>query len=173
MGALTVWQCSDWCPVKVAPLPRVSPLTDGINVYADRDVISPGVLCDGTDLNSCSCPGTCLTLYLQFAGGMNGSESECESLDSGLETTSNSQLEAEGEGEGGHADPDTEEEERHDGGDTGDLSDFRCAVVSSTLSVLMRSVAFIISCLCQIPLFRHIELTYLLLSSLISMINDI
>ena len=63
---------------------------------------------------------------------MNGSESECESLDSGLETTSNSQLEA--EGEGGHADPDTEEEEeRHGGGDTGDLSDFRCAVVSSTL----------------------------------------
>ena len=68
---------------------------------------------------------------------MNGSESECESLDSGLETTSNSQLEAEGEGEGGHADPDTEEEEeeeeRHGGGDTGDLSDFRCAVVISTL----------------------------------------
>ena len=74
-----------------------------------------------------------LTLYLQFAGGMNGSESECESLDSGLETTSNSQLEA--EAEGGHADPDTEEEEeeRHGGGDTGDLSDFRCAVVISTL----------------------------------------
>ena len=70
-----------------------------------------------------------LTLYLQFAGGMNGSESECESLDSGLETTSNSQLEA----EGGHADPDTEEEEeeRHGAGDTGDLSDFRCAVVIS------------------------------------------
>ena len=68
---------------------------------------------------------------------MNGSESECESLDSGLETTSNSQLEAEaeGEGEGGHADPDTEEEEeeRHGAGDTGDLSDFRCAVVISTL----------------------------------------
>ena len=103
---------------------------------------------------------------------MNGSESECESLDSGLETTSNSQLEAEGEGEGGHADPDTEEEERHDGGDTGDLSDFRCAVVSSTLSVLMRSVAFIISCLCQIPLFRHIKLKFLLLSSLISMISN-
>ena len=101
---------------------------------------------------------------------MNGSESECESLDSGLETTSNSQLEA--EAEGGHADPDTEEEERHGGGDTGDLSDFRCAVVSSTLSVLMRSVAFIISCLCQIPLFRLIELTFLLLSSLISMISN-
>ena len=64
---------------------------------------------------------------------MNGSESECESLDSGLETTSNSQLEA--EAEGGHADPDTEEEEeeRHGGGDTGDLSDFRCAVVISAL----------------------------------------
>ena len=68
---------------------------------------------------------------------MNGSESECESLDSGLETTSNSQLEAEAEGEGGHADPDTEEEEeeeeRHGAGDTGDLSDFRCAVVISAL----------------------------------------
>ena len=65
---------------------------------------------------------------------MNGSESECESLDSGLETTSNSQLEAEAEGEGGHADPDTEEEEEmHGAGDTGDLSDFRCAVVISTL----------------------------------------
>ena len=64
---------------------------------------------------------------------MNGSESECESLDSGLETTSNSQLEA--EAEGSHADPDTEEEEeeRHGGGDTGDLSDFRCAVVISAL----------------------------------------
>ena len=72
-----------------------------------------------------------------------------------------------------HRDPDTEEEEeRHGGGDTGDLSDFRCAVVSSTLSVLMRSVAFIISCLCQIPLFRLIELTFLLLSSLISMISN-
>ena len=67
---------------------------------------------------------------------MNGSESECESLDSGLETTSNSQLEAEAEGEGGHADPDTEEEEeeeRQGAGDTGDLSDFRCAVVISAM----------------------------------------